>query len=58
LAGDVACESTGEQALVATDLINALPEAMRRVRADAGEKWVKVRTFVHQRSMNPGSGLR
>jgi NAD(P)H-hydrate epimerase len=41
LAGDVACESTGEQALVATDLIRALPEAMRRVRADAGEKWVK-----------------
>jgi NAD(P)H-hydrate epimerase len=41
LAGDVACESTGEQSLVATDLIRALPEAMRRVRADAGEKWVK-----------------
>jgi NAD(P)H-hydrate epimerase len=33
LAGDVACEATGEQALVATDLVKALPEAMRRVRA-------------------------
>ncbi len=32
LAGDVACESMGEQSLVATDLIKALPEAMRRVR--------------------------
>jgi NAD(P)H-hydrate epimerase len=33
LAGDVACEATGEQALVATDLVKTLPEAMRRVRA-------------------------
>jgi len=33
LAGDVACESMGEQALVATDLVKSLPEAMRRVRA-------------------------
>lgn len=32
LAGDVACETMGEQSLVATDLIKALPEAMRRVR--------------------------
>ena len=32
LAGDVACETVGEQSLVATDLIRALPEAMRRVR--------------------------
>jgi ADP-dependent NAD(P)H-hydrate dehydratase / NAD(P)H-hydrate epimerase len=32
LAGDVACESMGEQSLVATDLIKALPEAFRRVR--------------------------
>ena len=31
LSGDVACESMGEQPLVATDLINALPEALRRV---------------------------
>jgi NAD(P)H-hydrate epimerase len=32
LAGDVACESMSEQSLVATDLIAALPEALRRVR--------------------------
>ncbi len=31
LSGDLACESMGEQPLVATDLINALPEAFRRV---------------------------
>jgi len=35
LAGDVACEFTGEQSLVATDLIGALPEAMRSVREAA-----------------------
>jgi ADP-dependent NAD(P)H-hydrate dehydratase / NAD(P)H-hydrate epimerase len=33
LAGDVACETMGEQSLVATDLIQALPEAFRRIRA-------------------------
>lgn len=32
LAGDVARETMGEQSLVATDLITAFPEAMRRVR--------------------------
>jgi NAD(P)H-hydrate epimerase len=42
LAGDVAEESTGEQSLVATDLISALPEAFRRLRARAAEKWVKI----------------
>jgi hydroxyethylthiazole kinase-like uncharacterized protein yjeF len=42
LAGDVAEESTGEQSLVATDLIAALPEAFRRIRAQAAEKWVKI----------------
>jgi NAD(P)H-hydrate epimerase len=42
LAGDVACEIMGEQALVATDLITALPEAIRRVQAGAAEKWVKI----------------
>jgi NAD(P)H-hydrate epimerase len=42
LAGDVAEESTGEQSLVATDLITALPEAFRRIRKKAAEKWVKV----------------
>ena len=42
LAGDVAEETTGEQSLVATDLITALPEAFRRLRAQAAEKWVKL----------------
>jgi len=37
LAGDVACETMGEQSLVATDLVRALPEAFRRVRAGAGD---------------------
>ena len=32
LAGDVACETMGEQGLVATDLLAALPEAFRRIR--------------------------
>jgi ADP-dependent NAD(P)H-hydrate dehydratase / NAD(P)H-hydrate epimerase len=32
LAGDIACETKGEPSLVATDLINALPEAFQRVR--------------------------
>jgi NAD(P)H-hydrate epimerase len=35
LAGDVACEFTGEQSLVATDLIKALPDAMRSARQTA-----------------------
>ncbi len=35
LAGDVACETTGQQSLVATDLIKFLPEALRRARAAA-----------------------
>jgi NAD(P)H-hydrate epimerase len=42
LAGDVACESTGEQALVATDLIKALPRAVRRVQIGAAEKWTRI----------------
>ncbi len=42
LAGDVARETMGEQSLVATDLVKALPEAFRRVRQRAGEKLVKV----------------
>jgi ADP-dependent NAD(P)H-hydrate dehydratase / NAD(P)H-hydrate epimerase len=42
LGGDIAEESTGEQSLVATDLITALPEAFRRLRAQAAEKWVKI----------------
>jgi NAD(P)H-hydrate epimerase len=35
LAGDVARETMGEQSLVATDLIKALPQAMRRAQEDA-----------------------
>jgi hydroxyethylthiazole kinase-like uncharacterized protein yjeF len=43
LAGDVACESTGEHSLVATDLIKALPEAFRRVRQAARESSLEIR---------------
>jgi len=32
LAGDVACETWGEQSLIATDLLTALPESFRRAR--------------------------
>jgi ADP-dependent NAD(P)H-hydrate dehydratase / NAD(P)H-hydrate epimerase len=42
LAGDIACKHLGERSLVATDLIKALPEAFRRVRVEAAEKWVKI----------------
>jgi len=42
LAGDVACESMGEHSLVATDLLKALPEALRRVREAAQEKLVRI----------------
>jgi NAD(P)H-hydrate epimerase len=41
LAGDVARESMGEHSLVATDLVKALPEAFRRVRADAEKSYVE-----------------
>jgi NAD(P)H-hydrate epimerase len=34
-AGDVTCETMGEQSLLATDLVRDLPEAIRRVREDA-----------------------
>jgi ADP-dependent NAD(P)H-hydrate dehydratase / NAD(P)H-hydrate epimerase len=44
LAGDIAEESMGEHSLVATDLLRALPEAFRRLRAQAAEKWVKIGT--------------
>jgi len=43
LAGDVACESTGEHSLVATDLVKALPEAFRRVRESAASPKVEIR---------------
>ena len=42
LAGDIACERVGGQSLVATDLVEALYQAFRRVRAKAAEKWVKL----------------
>ncbi len=42
LAGDIARESLGEPCLLATDLLTALPEAMRRTRAEAREKVVKI----------------
>jgi len=37
LAGDVARETMGEHSLIATDLVKALPEAMRRARAARAE---------------------
>jgi len=40
LAGDVARERQGEFSLTATDLLVALPEAIRRVQATASEKYV------------------
>lgn len=43
LAGDVARESMGEHSLVATDLVHALPEAFRLVRADADNPYVEIR---------------
>jgi ADP-dependent NAD(P)H-hydrate dehydratase / NAD(P)H-hydrate epimerase len=42
LAGDIACESMGEYSLVATDLLWALPEAIRRTRREADSKLVEV----------------
>ncbi|MFB3813711.1 MAG: NAD(P)H-hydrate dehydratase [Terriglobales bacterium] len=42
LAGDVARESAGEQALIAGDLIECLPEAMQRAKEWAGERLVRI----------------
>jgi ADP-dependent NAD(P)H-hydrate dehydratase / NAD(P)H-hydrate epimerase len=42
LAGDVACETMGERSLVATDLIEALPEAFRRAQRSAGQETVEI----------------
>jgi NAD(P)H-hydrate epimerase len=42
LAGDIACECMGEQALIAGDLIPALPEAFRRVKQWAREELVRL----------------
>lgn len=46
LAGDIACYAlgpihSGEQCLVATDLIRAMPSAFWRARARAAQKWVR-----------------
>lgn len=43
LAGDIACERVGERALAATDLLAALPEAVRRAEALSRETWVRFR---------------
>jgi len=42
LAGDVARASVGEHSLVATDLVQALPESFRRIRADADKPYVEI----------------
>jgi hydroxyethylthiazole kinase-like uncharacterized protein yjeF len=42
LAGDVARESVGEHSMVATDLLEALPEAFRRVRESAKSSKVEI----------------
>jgi len=42
LAGDVARETMGEHSLVATDLVRDLPEAFRRVRAEAEKPHVEI----------------
>lgn len=42
LAGDLARDEVGEQPLVATDLIQCLPEALRRLRAQASQKAVTI----------------
>ena len=43
LAGDVARESKGEHSLVATDLVETLPEAFRQVRVASSAKWLEIR---------------
>lgn len=47
MAGDIACYAlgpirSGEQCLVATDLIRAMPGAFRQARARAAKKWVRI----------------
>ena len=43
-AGDVARDSWGEQSLIATDLVSALPEAIRGVRNAARKPYVEIRS--------------
>ncbi|HEX6503798.1 MAG TPA: NAD(P)H-hydrate dehydratase [Terriglobales bacterium] len=45
LSGDVARDTLGEQSLVATDLLTALPEAMRRVREASARGSRAIRMF-------------
>jgi hydroxyethylthiazole kinase-like uncharacterized protein yjeF len=42
LSGDIARDSLGEQALIATDLIESLPQAMKRVREAARDPLVTI----------------
>jgi NAD(P)H-hydrate epimerase len=42
LAGDIARESAGEHSLVATDLVQMLPQAFGRVRAEGAERLIKI----------------
>ena len=42
LAGDIARETMGEHSLIATDLLTALPEAFRRIRASVNDKFVRI----------------
>ena len=42
LAGDVARDALGEYCMTATDLLQALPEAFRRARADAAKQAVEI----------------
>ncbi|HTZ96353.1 MAG TPA: NAD(P)H-hydrate dehydratase [Terriglobales bacterium] len=42
VAGDVARDKLGEHTLIATDLVRALPEAIRRVRSAAEKSYVEI----------------
>ena len=42
MAGDVARDQVGEQAMIATDLLKALPEAMRRTLAWSSQKLLRI----------------
>jgi NAD(P)H-hydrate epimerase len=44
LAGDVACERMGEHSLVATDLLDALPEAFRRAAQWSREETTRIQS--------------
>jgi NAD(P)H-hydrate epimerase len=44
LAGDIACESKGEQSLVASDLVHALPQAFQRLRDESQKETVLIRS--------------